>query len=141
MNKEQDPSLILKEIKAKNENRIVVAHLNINFINQKFEALKTLVDNNVDILMISETKIDESFLAKQFQIESFSPPFRVDRDRFGGGILLYVRQDLPCKELTYQNRPENMETIFLEVNFRKTKYILMGDIILKLDTSLVSWVI
>ena len=61
MNKEQDPGLILKEIKAKNENRIVVAHLNINFINQKFEALKTLVGNNVDILMISETKIDESF--------------------------------------------------------------------------------
>ena len=55
VNKEQDPSLILKEIKAKNVNRIVVAHLNINFTNQKFEALKTRVDNNVDILMISET--------------------------------------------------------------------------------------
>ena len=56
-----DPSHILKEIKAKHENRIVVVHLNINYIYQTFEALKTLVDNNIDILMISETKIDESF--------------------------------------------------------------------------------
>ena len=112
------------EIKTKNENRIVVAHLNINFINQKFEALKTLVNNNVDILMISETKIAESFPSKQFQIDDFSSPFRLDMDRFGGGI--YIRQDLLCKELTYHNRPENMETIFTEVNFCKTKYILIG---------------
>ena len=92
VNNEQDPSLILKEIEAKNENRIVVAHHNINYIYQNCEALKTLVDNNVDILMISETKIDESFPSKQFQIEGFSPPLRLDRNKFGGGILfMFVR--------------------------------------------------
>ena len=40
VNNEQDPSLILKEIKARNENKIVVAHLNINYIYPTFEALK-----------------------------------------------------------------------------------------------------
>ena len=46
-------------------------------------------------LMISETKIDEGFPKGNFLIEGFSTPFRLDRDSKGGGIMLYVRADIP----------------------------------------------
>ena len=49
--------------------------------------------------MISETKIDESFLKSQFLIKGLSDPFRIDRNIQGGGILLYVRKDIPTKPL------------------------------------------
>ena len=42
---------------------------------------------NVDILMVSETKIDDTFPESQFLIEGFSKLFRLDRTAKGGGIL------------------------------------------------------
>ena len=48
-------------------------------------------------------------------------PFRLDRNRFGGGVLIYVREDIPCKQLTKHILPDDIEGIFVEVNLRKTK--------------------
>ena len=42
----------LNEIRKKNQNRIIIAHLNINSIRNKFEMLKEVVGNNIDILLI-----------------------------------------------------------------------------------------
>ena len=75
----------------------VKLHLNINSIRNKFESLVTFVGNNLDILMISETKIDDTFPESQFLIEGFSKPFRLDRTAKSGGILLYIREDIPCR--------------------------------------------
>ena len=55
------------------------------------------LDNNIDILMISETKIDESFTTSQFCIKGYTRPYRLDRSKNGGGILLYIREDIPSK--------------------------------------------
>ena len=45
----------------------------------------------LDILMIS--KVDDSFPETQFYIEGFRTPFRLDRNKHGGGIL-YVRNNI-----------------------------------------------
>ena len=63
-------------MRKQNEDGIIIAHLNINFIYNKFEALKSLVENKIDVLVIAETKIDESFPSNQFLIKRFSTPFR-----------------------------------------------------------------
>ena len=39
----------------------VIGHININSIRNKFEMLFTMVKDNIDILMVSETKLDSSF--------------------------------------------------------------------------------
>ena len=54
----------------------------------KFDFLTHQVKGNIDILMISETKLDESFPVGQFLIDGYSVPYRLDRDGNGGGILL-----------------------------------------------------
>ena len=46
--------------------------------------------------MISETKIDNSFPTMQFHIEGYCI-YRLDRNKYGGGILVYVREDIPSK--------------------------------------------
>ena len=53
-----------------NLNELVVTHLNINLIRNKFEALLKNVSGEVNLLMISETKIDESFPKRQFWIKA-----------------------------------------------------------------------
>ena len=47
--------------------------------------------------MISETKLDSSFPEGQFLIEGYSKPHRIDHNCHGGGIMLYVRADIPSK--------------------------------------------
>ena len=54
----------------------------------KFEALVNRVRGNVDILMISETKIDDSFPPTQFLIEGLTTLYRLDRNGSGGGHLV-----------------------------------------------------
>ena len=50
-----------------------------------------MVENNPDTLLISETKLDDSFPSGQFEIGEFSMPYRYDRNSMGGGLLLYIR--------------------------------------------------
>ncbi len=85
-----DPFTVLKLLKAKNVDRPIIAHLNINFLEQKFEPLKLLIKDNVDILLVSETKIDDTFPLDQFLIEGYSKPIRLDRNSHGGGIIFFI---------------------------------------------------
>ena len=73
----------LKNLKIKNSNRLVCGNININTINNKFEQLKHIIKNNVDVLVVTETKLDSSFPFVQFSIDGFSRPFRRDRNKKG----------------------------------------------------------
>ena len=107
----------LKAIQKHNLNRIVVTHLNINSLRNKFDYLIEQITGNIDILMISETKLDSSFPIGQFLINGYSEPFRIDRNSQGGGIMLYVREDIPSKLLKVETSPT--EGLYIEINFRK----------------------
>ena len=98
--------------------------MNINSIRNKFDFLKVIISNNVDILAIAETKLDNTFPTSQFILEGFHPPFRYDRNRFGGGILVYVRNGVPAKELKEYQLPDNIECGFLEININNKKWLL-----------------
>ena len=41
--------------------KIIVAHLNVNSIRNKFDALSFIICINIDIILISETKLNDSF--------------------------------------------------------------------------------
>ena len=113
----------LRGTKAEN---VIIAHLNINFLQNKFEPLAKLVRGKVDILIISETKIDDSFHTNQFMIDGYSSPFREDRNSHGGGLLIYIREDIPCKRLKTPNISSDIEGIFIELNLNNNKWLLMG---------------
>ena len=110
----------LKSLRNANLNRVIIAQININSIRNKFDALVSGIRGNVDILTISETKIDDSFPNRQFLIDGYTAPYRLDRNSVGGGILVYVREDVSSKliSVNFQNR----EGFFLEMNLRKKKW-------------------
>ena len=82
----------LKAIWKRHLNKIVVAHLNINSLTNKFDYLIEQITWNIDILMISETKLDTSFPTGQFLINGYSELFRIDQNSQGDGIILYLRE-------------------------------------------------
>ena len=61
---------------------------------------REIAQDKLDILLISETKVDLSFHSSQFAIDGFSSPFRLDRNSSGGGIILFVREKIPSKILS-----------------------------------------
>ena len=69
----------LTKYRSKNMNKIVLATLNINSIRNKFSSLCEIVSNNIDILVIQETKIDATFPTGQFLMPGYKNPYRKDR--------------------------------------------------------------
>ena len=84
--------------------------MNINSIRNKFDLLAEGIKGKVDVLMISETKIDESFPSRQFFIEGFTPPYRLDRNCHDSGILVHVREDILSKLIKMNSSVESIST-------------------------------
>ena len=82
-------------------------------------------DNNdiFNIFMISETMLDEIFTATQFSLQGFWDPYRFDRNRNGGGIMLYIREGIPSRLIEKKFRNNSVYFNF-EINLRKKKLLL-----------------
>ena len=63
--------------------------------------------------MILETKTDNSFPTMQFLIEGYRI-YRLDRNKYGGGILVYVRENIRSKLIPMQR--SSIEGFFIELN-------------------------
>ena len=123
--KENDKE-ILTSINIKNKNRFILAQLNINSLRNKFDSLKYLIQDKFDVLVITETKLDESFPSTQFSIDGFSNPVRLDRTSLGGGIMIFIRQNIPYKVLEKIPSENDDESIFLEIKIRNSKWLLIA---------------
>ena len=124
--KEENPNTytILQGLRTKNVDKIILGHLNINSIRNKFDLLVDMVKDKVDVLVISETKIDGTFPNEQFKAPGYSNPIRLDRNDRGGGLLLYTRSDIPTRQLTLMHR--TIECIITEMTISKKKWLVVG---------------
>ena len=86
-----NPLCTMKKLRLSNVNRVAIDNLNINSVPNKFNQLEELVLKHVDIFMPTETKLDDSFPNSQFPVDGFSEPFKIDRNRSGGRVMIYVR--------------------------------------------------
>ena len=74
-------------------------------------------------ITITETKLDKTIPFSQFHIDGYSKPYRLDKNRNEGSIIIYVREDIPNSMLTKHNFPDDIEVLFIELNFRKSKWL------------------
>ena len=65
---------VLNSLRKDNLDKLIVAHLNINSIRNKFDYLSEKIRGKKDILLVSETEIDDSFPQGQFVIDGFNTP-------------------------------------------------------------------
>ena len=63
------------------------------------------MSGNVNLLVLSERKIDDRFPKGQFLIKGFGDPFRIDRNANEGGVLFCARENIPAKLLSTETLP------------------------------------
>ena len=57
-------------------------------------------------------------------MDGFSKTYRFDRNKHGGGVMVYIRDTIPSKILEKHSSPKDIECLFIELNFRKCKWLL-----------------
>ena len=72
----KDALNVLTQMRLKYMNNLIIGHLNINTLANKFDALNLIIMDKVDILILGETKLDASFPENQLYIYGFSKPCR-----------------------------------------------------------------
>ena len=102
---------------------LLIGNLHITSICSKFNQMKCLLKGKVDILTITESKLDTSFRTTQFLIDGYSKPFRFDRNRNAVGVLLYVREDIACRKSRSNKFSNDIDEIINELNLRKAKWL------------------
>ena len=123
-NIQNSPHSILKELRMKNVDKIIVGHININSTRNKIDQFADLIKDRIDIILVSETKLDNTFPRPQFKIPGYTLPLRLDRNKNGGGVLLYIRGDIPSKPLNLIY--EGIECLISEIIISKKKWLLLG---------------
>ena len=101
-------------MKSQLPDKPILALLNINSIRNKLDGLKFDIDNKIDIFLISETKLDDSFPMAQFLIEGFSTTYRREQNSKWGELLLYIREDTLSKRLSCKTNYD-IETLAVEI--------------------------
>ena len=110
-----------QKTKEPNPHRIIKSYLNAYTIRLRFESLVRFIINNLDIPIVSETKIDDTFPI--FNCSLFKTVYTWLHSQ-GMEILLYVREDIPriyIKQITLNN---SFECFFVELNLRSKKWFL-----------------
>ena len=75
-----------------------IAHINVNGLKGKLSEIRMLLlDTCLDILAVSETKLANDITDSEIAIEGYLS-IRKDRDRNGGGVLLYYKDSLTAYE-------------------------------------------
>ena len=80
--------LEIKKLRIKNPNKIIIGNLNINSLPNKFEQLKGIVMQYIDILVLTETKLYDTFPVAQFLVNGFSGPYKLDKNRNGRKVAI-----------------------------------------------------
>ena len=108
---------------------LVISAVNINSITAP-ERLQELNDfvavNHVDVLALSELKIDSTVHPSLYTIANFHTPVVKYRSRKGGGTGLYVRNCLPFSRLNdYEN--EEFEAVWVKIKMNSACVIICSN--------------
>ena len=72
-------------------------YININSVRKQFENFTVLPGDYVDILIVAETNLDDSFSDAMFRIPGFQAPFRLDTSAISRDLLVFVKDHIISK--------------------------------------------
>ena len=114
----------MKKQRLDNASNTIIGHLNINLFRNKFIFVKDII-KLFDVFLVSESKLDRTFPSNQLRINGYKL-FRLDRNRFGGGLILYINENIPCKPLQEHIHLPKFEVIAIEFYQNNQKWLLLG---------------
>ena len=111
--------------RAKYAKNLIIGHLNINSIRNKFLDFKELLLSDTDICLISESKLEDSFPDQQFHLNGYKM-FCKDRNKFGRGLILFAKENIPCEVLNTFRFSEECKIISIDFSISNKKWLLLG---------------
>ena len=117
-------------MKPQSLDRLILGHLDIRSIRNKFDGLRFIIDNKTDILLISETILDDAFPTFSIFNRRIWTSYSHDRNSKDGGLLLYIREDIPPKKFSYKTNYD-IATLIVEINHKKESGLSMDPTTLK----------
>ena len=109
-------------LKQANLNNPFISYLNLNSLRYNIiDIREVLCKAQLEIIALSETKLNSEFPDAQFRIEGYHfPPFRKDCDEYRGGLMIFVRNDIITRRL-HDFEPKDLEGICIELTLSKKK--------------------
>ena len=101
-------------------NNFIVVHFNVNSITAegRIDELTHVCQTlKVDVLLVSESKLDNLQPYNLLLLPNFNPPLRKDRDRNGGGCLIYIAQHLTYKHRNDLELPD-FEHLWVDIKIK-----------------------
>ena len=75
---DENSSHSFPKLRLKNVNKVIIGNSNINSFPAKFNQVKEVILKNVDVLVITETKLDDTFPLGRFYVEGFTVSYRFE---------------------------------------------------------------
>ena len=117
----------LKSLKGDNPKNPFLCYLNINSLSYKITDLRYILrQTGIKIVAVSETKLSVEFPDSQFFIDGYTfPVFQRDRNKHGGGLIVFTKKDLITKRKK-EFESTDLEVIWLELTVSKRKWIIFS---------------
>ena len=99
---------------------------NINSLRNNLTGLRIILKYlSLDCFVLNEAKLNESFRNAQFTLDVYKIRAKTDRNKFGGGLIEYVRKGLIFKRIAKYG-PKCSVCICFKITFSKKKCIIFG---------------
>lgn len=120
----------VKQFYVNNIRNLKFCHININSVRHKFGPIQDVLNNNmVDVMLIQETKLDDSFPLAQFNVDGYTL-YREDHKSNSCGIMAHIRNDIPQRRLKdfeiKTNELGRYESMAIEINLNREKWLIIS---------------
>ena len=84
-----------------------------------------MISEYVDVIVMAETKLDDTFPKSQFSLPGFKAPIRLDHTAFSGGLLILINERITFKKLNAITAPGDIQAVPIELNINHSKWLLL----------------
>ncbi len=123
----------LVQTRSDNPKSLIIGHVNINSLKKEGKAPITyfkdiLTRNLLDVLCISESKLDNSISKKDLDCGPSFKCHRKDKESTSGGLCMWIRSDIPqqrMNHLEFDSVDEHIESMIFELTIKKESWYII----------------
>ena len=106
-----------------NTRNLSVGHCNIRGIRANLADLKVHLSTYYDMFCLTETMLSQPVGMGELKIKGYQAPVRRDRDHNGGGLMIYLSNNVHAKRRNDLESP-SIETIWVECEVKGIKLLI-----------------
>lgn len=120
----KDNTYQMIRILSKQKSGLNVCHINAQSIKGKIDEFRYIFEgSDIDVICVTETWLNDSIKDEMVSLKKFKI-FRNDRKSLGGGVAIYVKENVCSKSVFMSQKDDKVEHIFVEIGSFGNKMLL-----------------